>query len=156
MLLLSKKLYRISGKLVLQSCLATLSVISSSYIICRIGEARNVIFVWEWFKQHAQNQLLTLELSFTFTLLIMMRFYGFFCENWKVPPYQQLMKQRCSWYADTDNSHGNRRGDETYYIHLSTNSTHPKILRNLFEFKHLIWLFRIFNCGSRKHFRMSG
>ena len=74
-----------------------------------------------------------------------MRYYGFFCENWKTsPPYQQLMKQRSSSYTDTDNSHSNWRGEETYYLHLFTNSTRPKILRNLFEFKHLIWLLRIF------------
>ena len=44
------------------------------------------------------------------------------------------MKQRGSLHTDTDNSQISTIGEETYHIHLSTNSTHPKILRNLFEF----------------------
>ena len=50
------------------------------------------------------------------------------------PTYQQLIKQRGSLHTNTDNSQISTIGKETYHIHLSTNSTHPKILRNLFEF----------------------
>ena len=47
-LLLSNKLYRIGGKLVLTSCFATLPVIISSYFSCRIKEARKVMIVWAY------------------------------------------------------------------------------------------------------------
>ena len=95
MLLLSNKLYRIEGKLVLASCFATLPVIISSYLSCRIQEARKVMFVWEYdlneydvnrFEQYAQDRLFTLELSFIFILLVIMHYYGLFCENRKTLP----------------------------------------------------------------------
>ena len=141
-LLLSNKLYRIGGKLVLTSCFATLPVIISSYFSCRIKEARKVMIVWAY----ALSSMFRPTIYFG----VVIYFYSF--DNNAL--LRSLLWRPENASPSINMKQSGRRGEETYHLHLSINSICPKILRNLFKFKHLIRLLWIFSCDLSKHFGM--